>query len=285
MAHQTDDLQIVVASILDATEAVMDNGLLVDDISSDTISKVIWLGETMDEVIAGGGVGGLPGDGDTGDGSNGIIAPDGGDEDESGVPLVLYAAIPMVLLLLFAMLLAKNRKRDVMTPAELLDLDQCHVIVGTGDPPRSFHEGMYHYTRSGARYLSTNCADCAETRRIGFFTDADLPTITEGQLYDPASPSDRSFSFDDISLEESDIMVDVLGADQSKDSSHRRKRTLVEPTTSNLGKKGSAIDVHQCSSATCRLCSYRPDNVNFVAYPRASSLAPASAEDGDSFLI
>jgi hypothetical protein len=269
VSHQTDNLDVVVASILDATESVMDLDLLTNDIEGGIISKVIWLGETLEEVkngAAGSGTGGgvvvVPEEDpvvqiEKGD-ENAIV-----DDKKSEVPRVLYAAIPMAFLLAFALLLARNkRKRDVRIPADLLSLDQDHVVVGTGDPPRCFHEGMYHYTRSGARYLSTNCADCAETRRIGFFTDTDdLATITEGRLYDPASPS---FSFEDVSEDEE-------LARKESNSSHHRKRSLVTPSSRNLGKKHSSVDVHQCTSATCRICAHRAGDVAFVLSPKAAS--------------
>jgi hypothetical protein len=273
VADDSDNLIIAIASILDATEKAMDDDSLVAAIDGD-INKVIWLGETLDEVKNGAGIGVVVVVVDVPDNPDQI---DKGvdqavmDTDGNSVTPVLYAAIPLAFLLAFALLLAKNRKkRDVRVPADLLSLDQDHVIVGTGDPPRCFHEGMYHYTRSGARYLSTNCAGCIETRRIGFFTDADLPTIKEGRLYDPASPSDQSFSIEDVSVDGSE-----LNTKDSKDSSHRRRKTLVKPSSNNLGTKHSAIDVHQCTSATCRICAYQAGDVAFVSSPVAS---PASKQ-------
>jgi hypothetical protein len=284
VAHATDSLSIVVASILDAVQQVLDENLLLQPLCTDEdpclITNVAWLGETLDDVkngdgIIGGGVVDTSGEtnGNQGDLTPAAVDKTNGEENES---LVLYAAIPMALLLAFAVLLARNkRQRSVKTPGELNNLDpDDHVLTGTGDPPRSFHEGMYHYTRSGARYLSTNCACCAETRKRGFFTDADLATISEGRLYDPSSPSAGSMSSesDDLSYEsEEDI--------SSHDPSAHRKKMLVEASVGNLGKKHSQIDVHQCTSATCRICSYRPRDVAFVTSPSSSQLF-ASAKDG-----
>jgi hypothetical protein len=281
VAHVTDNLSIVVASILDAVEQVLDENLLLQPLCMEDpclITNVAWLGETLDDVKDGAGIGGILVTGDDSNGSEGDLTADGseGTGDENDVPIVLFAAIPMALLLAFALLLARNkRQRSVKTPDELNNLDpDDHVLTGTGDPPRSFHEGMYHYTRSGARYLSTNCACCAETRKRGFFTDADLATISEGRLYDPSSPSAGSMSSesDDASYEsEEDI--------SSHDPSAHRKKMLVEASVGNLGKKHSQIDVHQCTSATCRICSYRPRDVAFVTSPSSSQLF-ASAKDG-----
>jgi hypothetical protein len=271
VAHRSDGVHLAVASVLDAVQKAMDDDLLVDDFNSDcteggllcSIEKVTWLGVTLDEVK---GIGG----GDNPDEIGRGDIPNPSEDDNNDVPIVLYAAIPMALLLFFALLLAKNkRQRDVKTPAQLLAIDEDHVIVGTGDPPRCFHEGMYHYTRSGARYLSTNCQSCADTRRMGLFTDADLPTISEGRLYDPESHSDGDFSFEDVSVgsEEDDPFATHV---ELHDSSHRRKRMLVPACSKNLGRKGSFVDVHQCTSATCRICTYRPSDVAFVASPVTS---------------
>mmetsp|Transcript_124825 Transcript_124825/g.186495 ORF Transcript_124825/g.186495 Transcript_124825/m.186495 type:complete len:509 (+) Transcript_124825:98-1624(+) len=287
LAHENDGLELVFASILDGLAAAMDNrGLLIPaekpcSLPLCYVSKIQFLGETIEEVIDlmeqtnDGGGGGTTDVVDVSDRGDSDLEKDNLEQPETensnGPRVLYYAAVPMAILLLFALLLAKNKQqREVKTPAQLLELDQDHVLVGTGDPPRCFHEGMYHYTRSGARYLSTNCADCAETRRIGFFTDGDLPTISEDRLYDPASPSVESFSFDEASF-----------GSEEEDISEHRKRALVQPSSKDLGNKHSAIDVHQCTSATCRICSYRPRDVSFVASPTPSPAGKMfSSQDG-----
>ena len=257
VSHQTDNLELAVASILDGIEEVMDSGELVLDLNDNNVKKVTFLGETLEEVkagVVGGGTGGS-GNEDLNQFESDV---DFNELTEDKPSILAYAVIPMVVLLSFALLVAKNKSgRSVLSAGDLFKDD--YVITGTGDPPRSFHEGLYHYTRSGARYLSTNCRECAETRKMGFFTDDDLPTINEGQLYDPANPCPLSeASSDDLSSQES--------------SSHRRRRILVLPSDKSLGKKHSSIDVHKCASATCRICAAArgAGNVAFVCSPAAN---------------
>jgi hypothetical protein len=254
MAHQTDSLQIIEASILDAIQNAMDDDVLIPEEPCTaeicSVEKVRWLGTTIAEARAGG----PPTEDD--DTLIPIIGLDGGgDEDEdNSAPAVAYAAIPLAFLMAMAYMLAK-KKRRILTAAQL-GLDQDYVRVGTGDPPRHFHEGMYHYTRSGASYLSTNCPTCEDTRRLGFSADAGLPTFAEGRLHDPTNGS----------RDESEI---------SQDASTHRKLNLINPNEHNLAGKHSSIDVHQCKSATCRICNYQPKDVAFVVSPRAA-LSPIS---------
>lgn len=250
MAHQTDSLQIIEASILDAIQNAMDDNVLIPEQPCDaqicSVEKVKWLGTTIAEARAGG----PPTDDD--DALLAIGLGEDGDEDgDDTSPVVAYAAIPLAFLMAMAYMLAK-KKRRILTAAQL-GLDQDYVRVGTGDPPRHFHEGMYHYTRAGASYLSTNCPTCEETRRLGFCTDADLPTFAEGRLYG--------------SKDESEV---------SDDPSTHRKLNLINPNEHNLAGKHSSIDVHQCTSATCRICNYQPKDVAFVVSPRAA-LSPISS--------
>eukprot|EP00526_Cylindrotheca_closterium_P013122 CAMPEP_0113602248 /NCGR_PEP_ID=MMETSP0017_2-20120614/654_1 /TAXON_ID=2856 /ORGANISM="Cylindrotheca closterium" /LENGTH=437 /DNA_ID=CAMNT_0000510581 /DNA_START=77 /DNA_END=1390 /DNA_ORIENTATION=+ /assembly_acc=CAM_ASM_000147 len=248
MAHQTDSLDIIVASILDAVQEAMDGDVLIPD--EDCLSpicsvdKVRWLGTTIEEARAGGPVvAGADGD----DTSVSQAAGAGGDDDDN-VAFVAYAAIPLALLLLMSYLIKK--KRRLLTAGDLDDED--YVRVGTGDPPKSFHEGMYHYTKSGARYLSTNCPDCEMTRRLGFANeDDDLPALAEGRMYDRS----RGGSSDD-----SDLM--------SYDGSTFRKMHRVQPSSNRLSLKHSTIDVHQCTSATCPICKYKPQDPSFISSPR-----------------
>lgn len=249
MAHQTDGLQIIVASILDAIQEAMDGNVLIPDEECTaaicSVDKIRWLGTTIEEARAGGPIiaGGGDDDGTAIDRGAGVE-----DDDDSGV-IVAYAAIPLILLLLLSYLIKK--KRRLLTAGGVLG-DEDYVRVGTGDPPKSFHEGMYHYTRSGARYLSTNCPDCEMTRRLGFANyDDDLPSLAEGRMYDPSKAS---------SEDDSDL--------QSYDGSTFRKMHQVQPSSNRLSLKHSSIDVHQCTSATCPICKYKPQDPSFISSPR-----------------
>jgi hypothetical protein len=230
----------------------MDNGanmLLDGNAMYENITNIEWLGETEEDAISGG--------------PNGSITGGNEGSGRDGVPVAYAVSVPLLVLLAVALLIARNRtRREAMTPGQLDVSDKgIHdVLVGTGDPPRSFHEGMYHYTRYGARYLSTNCPDCIVTKRNGIFADSDLETIQEG-IFE---------SFEEISL------VPTSASSNGKDdgeysSSGYRKRNLVPASDTALGVKHSSVDVHQCTSSTCPICIYRPVDVSFVGHAGLTS--------------
>ena len=250
--HVTSDISLATASIYDAIQLAMNNSdtiLLDGNDDYENITNIEWLGETEEDAINGG--------------PNGLI-PGGGESRSRSIPVGYAVAVPLLILMALALFVARNKtRRQVLTPAQARALDSGDgVLVGTGDPPRSFHEGMYHYTRHGARYLSTNCLDCIETKRNGFFTEDDLETIQEG----------KHESYDEISL----VATSASGSEH--DPSGHRKRNLVEASDTALGVKHSSIDVHQCTSATCPICIYKPADVSFV--PNATS--PSSAVSGST---
>jgi hypothetical protein len=259
LAQQSDDVAIVVASILDASQELMENNMLLDDADTPkTVTKVQWLGETLEEAEA---FGTDADDGDRGGVVDGGVVAGVQNEEEpnannsSGITTIFAVAVPLLVLIGFAFLMTRiRRQRTVMTPVELETGDQ-DVLVGTGDPPRSFHTGLYHYTQSGSRYLSTNCYLCAETRMSGFSTDGNLPTITEGRIFGLNWTSSEGESYDDFSLDEAEDSVDPA-------------MQLISPNSKNLGGIHSGIDVHQCTSATCNICRFRGDEVAFLPSPR-----------------
>jgi hypothetical protein len=279
-SHKSDNLALVVASILDASQYLMENDILLNDTATPvSVTKVQWLGETLEEAIAfgtdtddddGGGV--LSGD--VVPGVVPIVVPEANEDENSdssnGITTIFAVSVPLIVLLGFAFLMNKIRKqRTVMIPVELDTGDQ-GVLVGTGDPPRSFHKGLYHYTRDGSRYLSTNCCLCAETRMSKFFNDGDLPTITEGRrLYGVHYTSSQGESCDDFSL------------DLEEPEPAMR---LLSPNSKDLGGIHSGIDVHQCTSATCNICKFRGDEVTFLSSPKKennSNTSEAWPEEDD----
>lgn len=244
--HATSDVSLAKASIYDACQVAMDNSdtvLIEGNKAFANITNIKWLGETEDDAINGG-----------------PLAPGGGGSNNRNTfPVIAYAvSVPLLILMALALFVARNKtRREAVITRQLLarDNDDEGALVGTGDPPRSFHEGMYHYTRHGARYLSTNCPGCLETKRNGFFTRSDLETIHEGNFE----------SFEEISLMTSSLSGAGLGPNGSENNlSGHRMRNLVKPTDTALGVKHSSIDVHQCTSSTCPICNYRPANVAFV---------------------
>lgn len=257
-ANLSDNLDLIIASILDAIQEVMNLDFLVGLLCTEepcSVTKVEYWGDTLAQVES----------------NVDLILGAEKEEDEARdgdeTPIFLFAAVPLVLLAAFMFLMAHNRQnRQILTPAEFADLED-YIITGTGDPPRSFHEGMYHYTRAGARYLSTNCRGCHETRKMGMLHSfSDLHPINEDRMYDATGRS-ISFSYDENSVSTGEVDVDP--------SSHR-KLFLVQPSEKNLGQKASTVDVHQCSSATCRICAYKPKDVAFVVAPRDEERASMS---------
>lgn len=236
MHHATSDVSLAVASIFDSTQKAMDyNEIFIPldvDENAANITNIEWLGETEEEAINGGPiiVSDVP--------IIGEVNIDEIEQKENKQSLLAYAlTIPVLLLIAFALLVTKKKtKRKIKTREQVRAIRSFDdVLIGTGDPPGSFHEGMYHYTCQGVRYLSTNCADCIETKRNGFFTALDLETISEKSLED------------------------------DEDFSTHRKKHFVNASQSALGKKHSSIDVHVCNSARCPICTYKPRDVCFVS--------------------
>lgn len=244
MHHETSDVRLAVASVYDSTQKAMDYSEiffgLEDEESLVNITNIEWLGETEQDAINGGPNGYGPNDGTNGTIGNGTIVVDVDEskEEEDENSMLAYAlSVPILIVLAFALLLSKSKnKRKMKTKEQLFAARSFHnVLIGTGDHPNSFHEGMYHYTQHGVRYLSTNCQTCIETKKNGFYTAADLDTINENSV-----------------------------EDDNYDPSGHRKRFLVSPSHDALGLKHSAIDVHNCSSARCPICVYKPQDVEFV---------------------
>ena len=250
MHHVTSDVSLAVASVYDSTQKAMDFSDKFFDLKTDknmaNITNIEWLGETEEEAIRGGpnGNGVVVSDGSVvvNDGmiaSDGMIADDGPNEiitevqkqEEDNNSLLAYAlAVPILVVLASLLFLTKTqKKRKARTKEQLFGVRGFeNALIGTGDHPDSFHEGMYHYNPDGVRYLSTNCPTCIETKQNGFFTAGELDTISEH------------------AIEEDDT-----------DRSIYRQRNLVSPSSKDLGGKHSSIDVHNCSSARCAICAYK----------------------------
>lgn len=224
-AHASDNLEYMAAVILDSLEASMNKYELWQEwqLELPDLSFLCYLGDTYEDVyfdssytddpIVNFNVSNSTGN-ETGGGARGVF----GDNTAGALVLLLGVGLPVAAaLILFAVVVQKQR-RSAMTAKDFGMMNSEYVLVGTGDPPGSFHEGLYHYMLHGTRYLSTNCEGCLETRRNSFYTDNNLGSI----------PEDREY--------EEDILITA----NSKD----------------LGGKTSTMDVHKCSSATCKRCLY-----------------------------
>ncbi len=74
-------------------------------------------------------------------------------------------------------------------------------------------------------------------------------------------------SFDNVlganTDEDDDLNNDMLFSGSREFSDHRRKN-LVSGADVGLGMRHSTVDVHQCTSARCTICNYKPKDVEFV---------------------
>ncbi len=79
-------------------------------------------------------------------------------------------------------------------------------------------------------------------------------------------PSFRA-NFDNVlgnnNEEDDDLNNDMLFQSSNEYSDHRRNN-LVSGADVGLGVRHSTVDVHQCTSARCTICNYKPKDVEFV---------------------
>lgn len=224
LAENGDSLEYLAASLRDTIEEALNEDQVWKQWGDEFPDVVFscYAGDTYDDVFNP-----IVPDGGDGDGGGmGVFPTNVGSEEEddddddggAGLAIVLGVGIPVATALIAASAIFARRERTVMTAEDHAStfMDSNFVLVGTGDPPGSFHEGLYHYMRNGQRYLSTNCEGCVETRRNSFFTDDVLGTIMEDSQY------------------EESILINV----DSKD----------------LGRNACTQDVHRCSSSTCIRC-------------------------------
>jgi LPXTG-motif cell wall-anchored protein len=222
IARETDDLNNTIASILTKIEDAMTNDeLLGDDIP--TVTNVTYIGTSQEEV----------------ENNSTIILPpilpplnsipetDADDDDNGNMIIGLTASMAFLAFLFF---LLWRKKRKVATTSRFLAVadDGFKPLHGTGDPPGSFHYGIYHYFPTGEHYLSTNCHDCHETRDSGDYGGGGPPAITA-----------------------------VL----SDDDYYGR---LIAANSKDIGRGTSAMNVHRCTSSTCHLCLPSKNNVEIV---------------------
>lgn len=200
-------------------------------------------------VIIGGGGGGDDGDtsqeiDDTG-GSSDLVEDTNSTDDATLEPvaeeesdslgLILALGIPFATALLLAAFYNRRKNTKSTRAAAYEDMMKSDfILVGTGDAPSSYHDGLYHYTDEGTRYLSTRCEHCIETRKNSFYTDYNLGTIMEDEIYE-----DHIYGMP-VSLFPQRISN---GAEVDKNSN------------STLGGRFVGMDVHRCQSAACTRCN------------------------------
>jgi len=228
-AGPKNDLAYTIASLRDGIEESMETDALLGS-SIPTVNKVTYLGDSIEDALVVGGTTAKdqiipPGIIQTVDPNNNGGAQRGSNSSlATKVTVPIFAAAAVAMLLLLFVKRRRAEDEDITLVGGELDSSD-FVLVGTGDPPGSFHHGLHHYMRGGQRFLSTNCSACIETYRNSFqdglsSTDG-LPTIMEDE---------------------------ILLAANSKD----------------LGAPHMGMDVHNCSSATCKHCLYKNADVAFI---------------------
>lgn len=220
LSHKTDDLAMSIDAIRTGIKAAMANDTLLDPVELSKVTRITYLGDTEEDVLLWG---------DPTDGNRGDIVITGGD-NKSYVPVLTASMFGAALIALMLLLL---RRRRTMITQRQLDVGAAVAAASSEesvDPPGSFHQGYYHYTKDGVRYLSPYCQTCLET---------------EGQLA-------RGHGLETIAEDEEWM--------------EGRRFSLVGANSRDLGGKHSTMDVHSCASATCRQCINTQNAVNFVSW-------------------
>jgi hypothetical protein len=180
------------------------------------------------------------------DENDGNVNPLSKGQDEhidSGGVSSLIALVPIVFLFGLVLFLFHMKSKAA---GAVLNSEDDMLIVGTGDHPRSYHEGLYHFTQAGTRYLSTNCEYCRDTRMYGLMNST---TSNLSRDYKPRKIH--------VVGESDSILSRSTG--HSKDGGSDDVDSVLGPygagPLAHIGRKYG--DVHVCSSATCELCEQR----------------------------
>jgi hypothetical protein len=202
LAHKVDNVDYLIASLRDYVEASMVDPAAYNGPETPNLIFLSYLGDSSDQALNDGGDGDVSVweldfsdvDSNANNTNNATTYIDGGFypaglyrdevEDDDSVGLIIGVTIPLIVGLIVAALFMQ-KKRGTMTEAGYSDMmTSDFVLIGTGDHPSSFHEGLYHYMRDGTRYLSTRCEGCLETRKNSFYTDNNLGTIMEDEEFE-----------------------------------------------------------------------------------------------------
>ena len=88
-------------------------------------------------------------------------------------------------------------------------------------------------------------------------TDRDL-------LFENVENYDDISSIGKSSLAGAPLDAPYKNVGSERDLSNHRKKNLVTGSDVTLGARHSAVDVHQCTSAQCTICDYKPKDVEFI---------------------
>jgi hypothetical protein len=182
LAHEVDNVDYLIASLRDHIEASMFDTAAFNGPETPNVVFMTYLGDNSDEALYEASA--APSSSPSSSSSPTAAPTPEVVPTDNSVALIIGMTIPLVVGLIVAALFIQ-KKRGTMTEVGYRDMmNSDFVLVGTGDHPTSFHEGLYHYMRDGTRYLSTRCEGCLETRKNSFYTDNNLGTIMEEEEFE-----------------------------------------------------------------------------------------------------
>jgi hypothetical protein len=248
LAYRGDEVNLAIAAIRTILIEIMNDGAgQRSEVSN--VTFLSYLGDDKNSALLGGAE---TGGGNGGATVGGIVLGDTGEGGGRGKSLgvVLGVGMPIVLVLFASLVVAKSKGRMTNCVKKITRQEGNQTVESpqeNDDPPNSFHSGLYHYTRRGEQYLSTNCAACVETRRrLLHDMDRDVPE------------QDR-FIATIVEDEEADFETNV----------NKSPRAMVrDDSKMTLDQQHHGMNVHKCGSATCSRCNPELDQaVNFVSVP------------------
>lgn len=218
MSREKDDLNNTIKSMLyEVEDAMIKDKLLGEDIPE--VTKVTYLGTSQADVENANVVPAVVGS------AMGADEEEEDDDDKGGLIIGIGASLLLLAILLLLLLAGRRRRKEESTNRFLVLADDGQgfkPLPGTGDPPGSFHHGVHHYFRDGQNYLSTNCYDCHETRMLS--NNSDFGGILPPTLVENSSEEDQYYD------------------------------KLVPANSKDIGNEHSGMDVHKCTSSTCKIC-------------------------------
>mmetsp|Transcript_474 Transcript_474/g.699 ORF Transcript_474/g.699 Transcript_474/m.699 type:complete len:509 (-) Transcript_474:53-1579(-) len=236
VARETDDVSYTFASMIEAIkEATAPNSVLLgSDIS--TVTNVTYLGVTQSDVENW-----IP---------PSVILPPGLDnnrgdflpvDSRKNSALISMVTVGVMALLVLLFLFVWRRRhdddsRDLLWTAsdEDSNTDGYENRIGTGDPPGSFHHGDYHHFKIYHHGID----DSMDGQQV--VGDKHQPYLSTNcrECHDT-----RVALIDDT-------------------------RNLVLANSKELGSGHSGVNVHKCSSSTCKVCQAGFRNVGMVDFER-----------------
>ena len=219
----------------------------------DGIARVWYLDPTLGEV-----------DGIAEDGIIVNDSPPGDSDSYSTGTMIAFAALGIFVfaaIILGAFRMRRRENEDVVTyyehstvtgPATTPNDSYGAKQAGTFVLPSSYQLDAVPEDDDESRY---NCSV--------IISDGGFTSDGESREGDPAFATQLDNVLASETEEEDDMNNDMLFQNDTDFSEHR-KNNLVSGSEVGLGVKHSSVDVHQCTSARCTICNYKPKDVEFI---------------------